>query len=170
MFRSILLILLMIVATVLLSTALLQKESQAELAPDAAAPCRNIWQHEPILVYDVTGFTIAGGLRHLNLVVYNDGFATICKSDTIPFDEGVATAFTGTVTARTLLTDLALASAFTLCDQDLAAADIPLTTVTVMRGATDTLAHTFNYWVPDPPYTGVQSVINAFIATHFPGF
>jgi hypothetical protein len=137
----------------------------------AQAPCFNVLPQEPVLVYDVTGFTFAGMLVHKHLAVYTNGVASISEAGTSSGPSSKAdVAFVGPDKVRKLVADLTGANAFALCDQNVGAADIPLTTVTVARGATDAVAHTFSYWFAGAPYDKVEAVIDAFIKKTFPNF
>ena len=135
--------------------------------------CPNLYAVEPLVMWDVTGFSFFGGLLHEHLVVYSNGTAAI---STASDDNTSATgaqgkvAFVDPAKAQRFLRELASAGAFDLCDQNLIVNDIPLTTLTVFKGATDATSHTFSYWTGDAPYDKVASVVSAFIASTFPGF
>jgi hypothetical protein len=140
----------------------------------APAPCANNLMQEPVLVYDVTGFTLTG-LIHRHLAVYNNGVASISSVSSSIFTGSTTSsqadvAFVSPDEASKLLRELANANAFTLCDQSIAVSDIPMTTVSVSRGATDAQTHTFSYWTGGGPYAGVQQTIDAFIQKTFPSF
>ena len=129
----------------------------------------------PVLIYDVTGGTLIG-LVHRNLVVYDDGTATISKRDETVFpapgtiDEDVAIVSVGQPAVRSLVSELFDEGAGTLCDQSNFFLDVPLTTVTFLRGRGDQRAHTFSYLGGGGDYAGVQGAISDFINTYFPGF
>lgn len=139
-------------------------------APAALAACPNTWVHEPLLVHDVGGSTLAGPFyRHL--AVYSSGFATISSSIGFLADNGASqTAFASPAEVQTLRNDLSNAGAFTACDDPTMAADLPLTTVTVFRGGTNSAAHTFSFMIPDGQTAAVQAIVDSFIAAHFPSF
>lgn len=149
----------------------------ARTASAGGAGCGNVLPREALVVYDVTGFSFIGALIHQHLVVYNDGTAAISQASESfgGSTEGAGSGdskvvFVTPEKAKRFLRELANAGAFTLCDQQLAANDIPLTTLTVLTDATDASAHTFSYWVGMDAYGNVQQIVDAFIASTFPGF
>jgi hypothetical protein len=127
--------------------------------------CANFQRREPIVMWDVTGYTLAGALVHGRLVVYNDGVTSVSSGNGDVRIEAVAPA-----AAQALRGDLIQAGATTLCDQKQVTADMPLTTLTMFVGSTEAQAHTFSYWVANNGYAAVQAAIDGFLATHFPGF
>lgn len=133
-------------------------------APLAFGAASNQIPHEPLLVYDVTGSTLLGPL-HTSLSVYNDG--TVSYVSLPPFVLGavpeVRTVFVGQPAVQALSKDLSMAGAGTLQDNFGAAQDIPLTTVTFMRPATDTRAHTFSFLFAGPGHQAVSLIVNEFI-------
>jgi hypothetical protein len=133
-------------------------------APTDPATCVNVQRREPIVMWDVTGDTLAGTLVHGRLVVYNDGVTSVSSGNGDVRTEGVAPAV-----VQGLRRALVQAGATTLCDQAYVT-DMPLTTLTMFEGNTDAQAHTFSYWVAENAYAGVQAEIDHFLATHFPGF
>jgi len=157
---------LLVVGGTVLTAAVLPAAQTASLAGPTGA---QIHPNEPVLIYDITGFTFAGGQRHTNLVVFNSGVASFSRSDTIPIVEHADLAFTGTEAVAQLRTELLQAGAATLFDQNLTGNDTPLMTVTILRGATEARAHTYSYYVASGAYGVVQGIIDAFIAEHFPG-
>ena len=132
--------------------------------PTDPAICVNVQRREPIVMWDVTGYTLAGTLVHGRLVVYNDGVASVSSGNGDVRTEAVAPA-----AAQALRGDLIQAGATTLCDQK-QVTDTPLTTLTMFVGSTDAQAHTFSYWVASNGYAAIQAEIDDFLATHFPGF
>jgi hypothetical protein len=150
--------------------------SRAILAAPArgTAPCANNLMQEPVLVYDLTGYTLIGFL-HRHLAVYNNGVASISAVSTNTLTEApdwnkAAVAFVSPDEADKLLRELSNDGAFGLCDQSIIVLDMPMTTVTVSRGATDAQSHTFSYWFGDGSYGKVQQTIDAFIQKTFPNF
>jgi len=169
----------LVAVPVLAVAALFPSEPQSQVgdmpANALSAACKNDLMVEPVLNYDVTGSTLLGPV-HSRLTVYNNGLLT--RSST---SGAVASSFAGSGssggTASTgfaspaaiaqLQKDLVDAGAFRLCDQPFVVSDVPLTTVTAFRGATDAKTHTFNYWLGIGDYAGVEQVIAAFIADNF---
>ena len=158
----------------LFAAALLAIPAAVALRPAPAAPapqaCTDFVRQQPVLIYDVTGSTLLGPV-HRNLVVYGNGLASISDVSGAP---PVAKAEVTNVSpdlVGTLLKDLRLAGAFTLCDQQQTILDVPLRSVTVSRGSTDSMAHTYNYWVAGASaYAVPEQVLEDFIDLAFPSF
>lgn len=128
---------------------------------------------EPVLVYNFRGLTFTGTL-FTQLTVYNSGLASIARHDTVffPPDEDLDVQVNSVTEqgAAQLLRSLSAAGAFVLQDPSEVFLDVPIHTVTVLRGATDALAHTFSYYSGVGEYAAVDDVISSFIAQTFPGF
>ncbi len=134
----------------------------------------NLQMREPILVFDVSGSSLLGPL-HSRLSVYNDGLATVSRwSDNVVFggeDGDAAINYVGSEAVDSLRKQLSAAGAFSLTDQLLIVADLPLSTVTFFRKpGTRSVANTYSYWVGTGEYGAVNTVIANFIDAHFPGF
>ncbi len=144
-----------------LSILVLCNPAQAEPPPP------NIFLHEPVLVYDVSGSTLAQTVQ-CTLTVYNNGHASIAeKIEGVGQEVDVSVA---PVAANRLRFDLALAGAFTLGDNPDLATDVPLRTVTYFpRPGPRALANTFSYLQPTGPWFAVDAVIERFIDVYFPG-
>lgn len=160
---------------------------QAQVIPGGSNPafglCTNTLPQEPVLMYDVSGFGL-GGQIHLHLSLYSNGLASISSAPggiIFPeqtsggfggfFDPKAEMVFVDPAAVAELAENLALAGAFKACDEDAIIADIPLTTVTVFRGETNSRAHTFSYWTPLSPQTqAVGTLISEFIDKYFPNF
>lgn len=139
-----------------------------------APPTVGAIKQEPILLYDVTGSTLAGTI-HVQLSVYNNGLASASKLNQLVFpspgvDVDVDLAHITPQELNKLRRDLAAAGAFTNVDQNIWVSDVPTTTVTVFRGNTDADAHTYSYLIGSGPQADVQDVINEFMALHFPTY
>jgi hypothetical protein len=140
-------------------------------APAARQACANLVAHEPIVVYEVTGYTVAGQLVDRSLAVYGDGLARISAAEDGGGAGRARIAYLSPATAASLQRDLASAGAFTLCDDPFPVADMPMSTLTVLRGATDAKARTYSWWwAQQTPYEPAEQVLASFIAAHFPGF
>jgi hypothetical protein len=141
----------------------------------AAAPapvptaCPNSIRHEPLVLYDVAGSTIAGPID-TSLVVYNDGTARVSSAGQFGGPSSSEVAFVGSNAAHQLLVDLSSLGAGQLCDDITLAVDLPTSTLTVFRDATDSRNHTFSWIVPIAPYDAVQQRLQTFIHTNFPNF
>lgn len=130
-------------------------------------PCPNTLRHEPLVVFEVTGGTLAGPVDSL-LAVYDDGLARYSSS----IGPGPGFSYTvgvGEAQARGLQADLAAAGALYLCDaSDGVVNDVPLSTLTVLRGQTRQAGNTFSWFLPEGPTATIEGVLSAFIAAHFP--
>ena len=128
---------------------------------------------EPILIHDVVGGTLTGTV-HTHLTIYNNGFATVAKlHDSVltgSVEKDVATAALTPAEVQQLRLDLRASSASTLPDQPAWGADVPLSTMTVLRGGTDALAHTFSYQFASGAYDAPAAVVQGLMEQHFPGF
>ena len=127
--------------------------------------CDNTAPIEPIVLWDVTGETFAGLPIHGTLTVYNNGMASVASRVT----GDIRTALVGVAAARALRARLVNVGAAVLCDGP-EGADLPVTTLTLLDGQPNALAHTFSYWAASGPYAGVQAVIDTFLAQNFQGF
>jgi len=145
----------------------------ASAAPaQIAAPCDNLFDQEPVLVFDVSGYGLAG-LIHQHVCVYDSGLVTYAEAGggtpLFPFGSSADITYVPVEKVRAFQKSLILAGAFSICDEDALVADAPLHTVTVFRGQTDSRAHTYSYWFPiSQANTDVHALILAFIDDAFP--
>ncbi|MHC4942348.1 MAG: hypothetical protein ACYTG7_04950 [Planctomycetota bacterium] len=132
----------------------------------------NAWDREPLLMVDVTGYSLTG-LIHRHLAVYSDGTASISSVTGIPGNQ-LADADVITVpdqAVQELRMDLRAAGAHQLRDNPLNVQDVPLTTVTFFfRSGPVARSNTFSYFLVFKGYERVGKTINDFIDTWFPGF
>lgn len=143
-------------------------------AAPAAGDCPNIFESEPLVVYDVSGFGL-GGPIHRHLAVYDNGLASMSSGGSGGGAGGGAGLsdfkFLPSSVAFQLARDLFDAGAWDVCDEFVNVSDIPLTTVTVLRGATTGPSHSYSYLAPESPQAlEADQILQDFIATHFPGF
>jgi len=121
---------------------------------------------EPIVVFDVSGGTLAGPTFE-HLTVYDDGFASY--SNVSAFSrarvEGKSIRDNG---AERLILNLIDAGAADLTDQDGMVMDVPLSTLTIFRGGTNSQAHTYSYWLGVNGHEAVDNLLSEFISEHFP--
>ena len=133
-------------------------------SPSVAA---NVIQHELLVSYDLTGSTLAGPFN-LDLEVFNDGTAKLSGVTNAGADARIANV--GAATALKLARDLHDAGAWNLSDQPGTFSDVPLHTLTVLRGTANQKGHVFSYWIGINEYATVEQTLQQFIAVHFPGF
>lgn len=138
-------------------------------AAPAAAPCPNILQHEPLVVYEVSGGTLAGYFD-LQLSVYNDGMARLTRASFDGANSKSQLVFVGPTIALGLASDLAQLGAWVQCDDGSFTNDAPLQTLTVMRGFTDGRGHTYSWWLPNGSYAAIEQRLSTFVSTSFPNF
>jgi len=138
--------------------------------PAAQSGCSNIWVAEPLVVYDVTGSTLAGPVDS-NLVVYDSGVVKLSSASSKPGEGRAMLSYVSQQEALDFARDLALAGGLAICDQNTAGSDVPLKTLTLFRsGKTDTRVHTFSWWFATKEYTPIQQRIDQFIQTNFNSF
>lgn len=137
-------------------------------APAPLAACPNAIPHEPIVLYDHSGGTL-GGYVDRALTVYGDGTARLSFAF-----QGVPSkaefAFPGPDAARQLALDLAQLGAGVLCDDFQVVSDLPPTTLTILRDATDSRAHTFSWYLSNGAYGAIEARLQTFTQTYFPNF
>lgn len=128
---------------------------------------------EPIVFWDISGFTLTGPL-HSRLAVYNDGLASISSASNGLFGAHSDADFTfvGLDDIVALRQALGAAGAASATDSDLFVSDVPLQTVTfISKPAPKARANTFNFWLAiEPEQQAVLAVLNDFIEDHFPGY
>jgi hypothetical protein len=133
-------------------------------------PCPNSIPHEPVVIYEITGGTLASTVDR-SLVVYNDGFARLSSAEDNGCPGRAQVAQVAPVAVKQLAQDLAQAGAFALCDATSVVTDVPLNTLTVCGGGTETVSHTFSWWLaPQTPYERAEQILQDFLAANFPEF
>jgi hypothetical protein len=141
--------------------------SGAEQPEPIAASSTNLIKHELLVAYDVTGSTLTGPFD-LNVEVYNDGLAKISGVNNSGGDARIT--YVTPAEARQLARDLHDAGAWQLPDQPGNFTDVSLKTLTVLRGTSKQIGHSFSYWIGQDEYQPVEAVMQLFVATEFPGF
>ena len=133
----------------------------------ARGDCENIHEHEPMLVYEVSGATLSGTMDR-TLTVYEDG--ALLLSSAVPGEPGTcARVHTTPKVVSRLYQELANAGALTLCDDEPLFIDMPLHTVTLLRGDYQTSGWTFSYWNVYSGYVVVDDLLEKFIQENFHG-
>jgi hypothetical protein len=134
-----------------------------------APPCVNQLRHEPVVVYEVSGFGL-GGFFDQALTVYGDGSVRLARSTLDGVGSSSRWIYVGQEAAVDFARNLANLGARELCDQPSVVSDLPLTTLTVIGPQTDARAHTASWWYPETPQLqAIQQRIDTFICTHFGG-
>lgn len=135
----------------------------------APVPCTEVVPHAPLVVYDVSGGTLAG-LIDIGLTVYNDGWVRASSWTQATGANKSDVAYVGPAVVAQLVRDLAQGGGGVLCDQVSFANDLPTQTLTILRDATDTKGHTYSWVEGNPNYWLVEQRMQAFFAATFPNF
>ena len=138
-------------------------------AAAAQAGCQDLWAQHPLVVYDVTGSTLAGPVD-LSLVVYDSGVAKLSSASGAPGQGKARVEYLTPQATLALARALFQSGSFQTCDQPLAGSDVPLKTLTVFRGGTDAKAHSFSWWITENEYAVLEQHVTDFIGAHFGGF
>jgi hypothetical protein len=130
------------------------------------APCENTIQREPVLVYELVGSTLIAQIDR-TLYVYADGSLKLAEAqaDSLGF---CLRSQTTPRDVQLLQQALVQAGGMRLCDDPRRVMDVPLNTLTLLRGDQDARAHTFSYWIGDGEYAQVDALIQQFIGERFP--
>lgn len=132
--------------------------------PRELAPCPNPFPHEPLVVYEVTGWTLGGPVDQL-LVVSDDGSARLSSS--LGGDGSSESVVVGSAAAE-LQEALVAAGALVLCEEPDFTSDMPLSTLTVLRKAPRGRPNTLSWFVPqNAELAAIEALLQAFIAEHF---
>ncbi|MFN0205628.1 MAG: hypothetical protein ACKVS6_04860 [Planctomycetota bacterium] len=142
--------------------------------PVPPSACNNFFPQEPLVVFDISGYSLTG-LIHQHVAIYSSGLVSISAAgggtQLFPFSSKADAVFLQTSAVEKLWNKVIQAGAMTICDENAFVSDMPLTTVTVHRGATNSASHTYSYYFPmSPESTAVANHIQDFINTHFPNF
>ncbi len=137
-------------------------------------PCENVFPHEPVVIFEVTGSTLCCPID-FQMTVYSDGLvrgaATAGGSTTSLGATGNAQV--GHVTpaqVQSLLVDLGQLGAGTGCDRPELLSDTPLSTLTIIRGSTDSRSRTWSWLGDDGTAGAITQRLQAFRALALPGF
>ncbi len=132
------------------------------------APCANVFAHEPLVIYEVNGFTFGGFLDQF-LIVYSDGSARLSRGTLDGTGTSTRLAHVGQDEAINLARNLVLLGARDRCDDPSIISDLPLSTLTVIGATTDARSHTYSWYHPeDPAAQAIQLRLQEFLATWFP--
>lgn len=130
-------------------------------------PCDNLFPHEPVVMYEVHGNTLCC-LVDVQMTVWGDGFVRAASAETA---SGRAQhAYVDPLLVQDLVADLGALGAGAGCDVQIFTSDVPLETLTILRGTTDGRARTWS-WLGDDGHNGAVSLrLNQFLQATFPGF
>lgn len=140
--------------------------SSNTLVPAATDPCANSIPHEPLVLYEVNGGTLAGSVDR-QLTVYSDGFLRLSSSlgDGSGFSQLV---YVDPQQSIGLLRALVEAGAMAECDNDDFTSDVPLSSLTVLRGPARQRGNSFSWLGPTPSISVYEAILTNFIDAHFP--
>jgi len=143
-------------------------QAESQVITPGPSVCNSI-PRELLLSYDTTGGTLTGPIN-VNLQVYSNGEVKYSRSSGLSTPtSSVQHVFVTPNVAMKLLKRLRGAGAFSLCDQNLIVADVPLSTLTVLMPKQDGRFHTFSYSIGfGPGYAEVSQLINDFIGSNIP--
>jgi hypothetical protein len=114
----------------------------------------------------VTGGTLAGPVDGM-LAVYGDGLARY-GSYLGPGPGFQYLASVGPQAASDLHAALLAAGALRQCDQPDLWNDVPLSTLTVLRGGTSSKGNTFSWFVAEGEVATIETLLQEFVAASFP--
>jgi len=140
----------------------------AALAPTTTPPCTNVFPHEPVLMYEVSGRSLCC-LVDIQMTIWNDGSVRAASAD----ESGVGRAQIAVVPpllVQGLLADLNMFGAGSSCDVPTMTSDAPLATLTLLRGATDGRTRTWSWLGDDGQNGAIEQRLNQFLHDTFPGF
>lgn len=136
-------------------------------AAPAVPPCANDIPHEPAVLFEITGSTLAGPFD-LHLVVHSDGFARLAYGTYDGVGSQARLAVVPPADVLDLAQDLVQLGAGVSCDRFDFTSDVPQSTLTVLRGATDARAHTYSWLGDDGANGAIEQRLNQFIQAAFP--
>ena len=129
--------------------------------------CTNVIPHEPLVVYDNSGGTIAG-LIDVGLTVYNDGWVRASVVSQVTNTTKAEVAYVGPQLAGAFALDLRQLGAGVLCDQVSFANDLPTQTLTILSNNQDPRGHTYSWLEGDASYAPIDQRIQTFLHATFP--
>lgn len=133
----------------------------------AAVPCDNIFPHEPVLLYEISGNSLCC-MIDVQLTVFGDGSARIASAEGTNGRSRIN--YVSQTEVQTLLSDLGALGAGVACDVPSFFSDVPLATLTLMRGTTEGRTRTWS-WLGDDGHNGaIQARLDLFVQQTFPGF
>lgn len=148
-------------------------------APDDSivVPVQFALDQEPLIVYDISGFGLAGPI-HRHFTLYTSGLATISSASnfgaptegTLVFGPGDAGfKYVSPAKARQVWKRTIVAGGLDATDGGFFGADVPTSTITIFERPGRT-SNTFNFLFAQGQAAEVATIINAFIAEEFPDF
>ncbi len=137
----------------------------ARIEPEAVG-CDNVIAHEPVLVYEVHGGTLAGPVDSI-VTIYGDG-AVRWMDVSMPDSPRAAFVQANPLDVAELLLGLERIGGRLNCDDASFGTDLPLHTLTLLRAGTDVRAHTHSWWLPDSSNGVMEQRIEAFLDVYLP--
>ena len=142
---------------------------RAVLSPlSTQSGCGNSIVHEPLIIYEVSGGTLAGPVD-LHLTVYSDGAVRVADmSDPSAPRGGLERVDPEAVSSLALY--LERMGAGINCDADGIVMDVPLHTLTLLKPGTNPRGHTYSWWLPEDSSGDIAARLEQFVAEVFPEF
>jgi hypothetical protein len=103
-----------------------------------------------------------------HLTVYSDGSARLSDISNIEAPR-VELAYPGPEAVSDLCLHIERWGGMLGCDATVRVMDVPLHTLTLLKGGPDARAHTFSWWVPEGSELAIEQLLGQFLADNFPG-
>jgi len=133
-----------------------------------SSSCFNSIVHEPLVIYEISGGTLAGPVD-LHLTVYSDGAVRIADMSDPASPRG-AIERVDPEAVSSLALYLERMGAGINCDDDGMVTDVPLHTLTLLKPGTNPRGHTFSWWLPEDSNGVIEMRLEQFVAEVFPEF
>jgi len=140
--------------------------------PPAAEPraqaCEDLFAHQPVVLFEVSGSTLAGPVD-TTLTVFSDGVVKLASAPANGPGKSASAVVTPADVEKLRLA-LVTGNGLRLCDDPRLVTDVPLHTLTLLDGTQDSASHTFSYWVGTEVYATVDQRLQQFVQQVFPEF
>lgn len=124
--------------------------------------CIDAIQIAPVIQMTKAGNTLLGPSMS-TVMIYSNGLVTMSSVDPRGGGSGAQMLHVDRRDVMDLQADLAEIGAGSICDAQTTVFDVPLTTVSVSRGASDSMTHSYSYWLAEGRQADVESAILDFI-------
>ena len=131
-------------------------------AQGQADQCVDSIRLAPVVQMTKAGDTLLGPSLS-TVMIYSNGLVTMSSMDPLGGGSSAQMLHVAPQDVRDLEADLAEIGAASICDARITVYDVPLTTVSVSRGAADSMTHTYSYWLAEGRQADVESAILDFI-------
>lgn len=124
--------------------------------------CVDAIQMAPVIQMTKAGATLLGESLS-TVVIYSNGLITMSSIDPRNGGSSAQMLHANPLDVQDLKADLGDLNVGSICDARITVYDVPLTTVSVSRGASDGMTHSYSYWLGTDHQREVESVILDFI-------